>query len=169
MSVEITRATSADTTLLRNLYPLYLHDLTSFYDFYEINEQGVFQPDYLDFWLSERSDTHKLVIRIDGRPAGFALIGQAPFPYMSPERDFQMAEFFVLRKFRRRGVGRAAALAILDMFRGRWEITEVRANAPAITFWRNVIGAFTGGKFEEIEIDGNPTQVFSSVEPQAAR
>nr|AYM54405.1 hypothetical protein [Phaselicystis flava] len=162
MPIEITRATGDEATLLRNLYPLYLHDLTEFSDFYSIDDRGVWQPDYLDFWLSGRPDTHPLILRAEGRPIGFACVGQAPFPFMSPERDFHLSEFFVLRKHRRRGLGRAAARALFDRFPGTWELSEVPENAAAIAFWRRIIGEYTGGAFDEVIVDGCPMQIFST-------
>src|SRR6185312_8660054 len=112
----------ADRELIRNLYPLYLHDLSAFTDFYDVDDRGVFFPDYLSDWLDRSSPLlHPLVFREGGRPAGFALVGQAPYPHMTPGRDYRMCEFFVLNRCRRRGVGRRAAHAVFAMFPGVWE------------------------------------------------
>lgn len=162
-SVVVAEATPAERALIRNLYPLYLHDLSAFTEFYEIDEQGVWFPDYLPDWLDVRSPfVHPLLIRADGRPAGFAFVGQAPFPHMTPGRDYRMSEFFVLAHHRRRGVGRRAAHAIFERFRGVWEVSELPANAGAIRFWRAVVGEHTGGRFVEgIEHD-DVVQVFDN-------
>lgn len=63
--------------------------------------------------------------------------------------DFRMAEFFVLRKHRGRGLGRRAVFTLFDRFRGKWEISELPRNAPAIRFWRRVIGEYSGGRYTE--------------------
>lgn len=60
-----------------------------------------------------------------------------------------MAEFFVLRAWRGRGIGRRAVLALFDRFRGKWEISELPRNAPAIRFWRRVIGGYRDGRYTE--------------------
>ena len=60
-----------------------------------------------------------------------------------------MAEFFVVRPLRGRGVGAAAARALFDRFGGRWEVRQTESNAPALAFWRAVIAAYTGGAFSE--------------------
>lgn len=162
-NITVAEATPAERTLIRNLYPLYLHDLSAFTEFYDVDEQGVWFPDYLPDWLDVRSPlVHPMVIRAEGRPAGFALVGQAPFPHMTPGRDYRMSEFFVLARHRRHGVGRRAAHAIFDRFRGLWEVSELPANERAIRFWRTVIGAYTGGRFADGIEHGDVVQVFDS-------
>lgn len=161
--VEVAEATAADRVFIRNVYPLYLHDLSPFTEFYELDERGVWFPDYLPDWLDTKSPlVHPILIRADERPAGFAFIGQAPFPHMTPGRDFRMSEFFVLARYRRRGVGQRAAHAIFERFRGVWEVTELPANVGAVRFWRSVIGEYTGGMFEDTIEAGDVVQVFDN-------
>lgn len=99
--------TPTEHTLLRNLYPLYLHDLSEFGDGYPLNEQDLWQPDYMPYWLSGKPDVHRMLFLLKGRPVGFAFVGQAPFPFMTPGRDFRLCEFFILRAERRHGLGGA--------------------------------------------------------------
>jgi predicted acetyltransferase len=169
-AVEVREASPADRALIRNLYPLYLHDLTAFTDFYDVDARGIFQPDYLPDWLDRQGPTtHPLVFHEGGRPAGFALVGQAPFPHMTAGRDYRMCEFFVLNRARRRGVGRRAAHAIFARFPGVWEVTELPRNTGATSFWRAVIGAYTGGAFHEEEDHGDVVQVFDTRAPAHRR
>ena len=69
-----------------------------------------------------------------------------------------MAQFFVLRKYRRRGVGRAAACELFSALPGRWQVGQMPLNLPAQAFWRRVIGACTGGRFVEQRIDSGAWQ-----------
>jgi predicted acetyltransferase len=149
--------------LIRNLYPLYLHDLSAYTEFYDVDAEGRWFPDYLPDWLDRPLPVvHPMVIHAGGRPAGFALVAEKPFPHMTPGRDFRMCEFFVLSRQRRRGVGRRAARAIFDRFRGVWEVSELPANERAIAFWRHVIGEHTGGRFVEAVERGDVVQVFDT-------
>ena len=50
-----------------------------------------------------------------------------------------MAEFFVMRKYRRAGLGRRAAAEIFPLFPGEWTVRQQRGNAPATSFWRTAI------------------------------
>ena len=161
--VEVREASPADRALIRNLYPLYLHDLSAFTEFYDVDDRGVFFPDYLSDWLDRPSPLlHPLVFREGGRPAGFALVGQAPYPHMTPGRDYRMCEFFVLNRSRRRGVGRRAAHAVFAMFPGVWEVSQLPRNTGAIAFWRQVIGEHTGGAFSDALVRDEVVQVFES-------
>ncbi len=59
-----------------------------------------------------------------------------------------IAEFFVMKKYRQKGVGRAAAMKIFNMFRGGWEISQWINNLPAQNFWGKVIAEYTNGKYD---------------------
>ena len=60
-----------------------------------------------------------------------------------------MDEFFVMRKYRRAGVGSEFAARLFDIFPGRWEVAQVAPNTEATLFWRSVIRAYTSGNFDE--------------------
>jgi predicted acetyltransferase len=105
-----------------------------------------------------------LVIVKDEQTAGFALIVRPPpAPQATPAIDFRLSEFFVLRNFRRLGIGRDAATLIFNRFAGQWEVTEYARNAGAVNFWRQVIRAYTRGAYAERSADGEVRQVFRSV------
>lgn len=67
--------------------------------------------------------------------AGFAIV----LPVTDGSADRAIDEFFVLRKYRRLGVGRAAATAIMSATPGTWVIQGTRNNAGAKEFWGRVI------------------------------
>jgi predicted acetyltransferase len=160
--VDVRAASGADLALLRNLYPLYLHDLTAFTDLYDVDDRGVFYPDYLSDWLDSRSPwMHPFIVREGGRPAGFALVAQAPYPHMGRTRSFRMCEFFVLNRARRRGVGRRTAHTLFAMFPGVWEVSQLPPNQRAVLFWRRVIGEYAGAFTETME-HGDVVQVFDT-------
>jgi predicted acetyltransferase len=72
-----------------------------------------------------------------------------------------LAEFFVAKPYRRRGLGRAVAEATLRRFPGRWNLAVVDANVPAFAFWRTVVAELTGGDYAEIEGTGDTSFRFS--------
>lgn len=143
------RCSAADREWLHHVYPFYLHDLSEFDDgYYSLDERGLWRPDYLPSWLDEEED-HPLLLVESGDRLGFALVNQAPSAHLTPGIDFRMAEFFVLRRHRGRGIGRRAVFALFERFRGRWEISQLPRNAAAIAFWRAVIGEYGGGRHQE--------------------
>jgi predicted acetyltransferase len=160
-AVELVRAESeSDRAALHRLYVLYLHDLSEFTGHYALDAEARWTPSYLDDMLA-RPMCHCLLVRSGGAAAGFALLAQQPFPYMPADADFHLAEFFVAKPYRRRGVGRVAAEATLRRFPGRWSLAVVDANAPAFAFWRGVLGELTGGDYAEIEGSGDTSFRFS--------
>jgi predicted acetyltransferase len=55
-----------------------------------------------------------------------------------------MAEFFVLRGYRKRGIGTQAAYQVWKQFPGRWEVRVMESNLLALSFWGKAISSFTG-------------------------
>jgi predicted acetyltransferase len=88
---------------VRRLYALYLHDLSAFTDFYDVDEWGRWQPDYLPDWLRGSQDQRAMLVRVDERPAGLAFVAVAPFPHMTRAADFELSEFFLLHRYRHHG------------------------------------------------------------------
>ena len=91
----------------------------------------------------------------DGERAGAAADASPPARQEGP--SFEMAEFFILRGYRGRGFGTAAARRILREHPGEWRITEVERNAPAISFWRSVLPV---AYIEHVLDDGTHEQRF---------
>jgi predicted acetyltransferase len=138
-SVEVIPATSGQRVVVTNLMQLYIHDLSVFADS-DVDHSGLFPNQRLPgYFMSE--ETHRLpfLFKVDRRWAGLALVRSGDPEVQGADHD--MAEFFVLRKYRMRGVGRAAAYALFDRFPGRWQIRELDANTEAQQFWRRVIPA----------------------------
>ncbi|WP_372237772.1 GNAT family N-acetyltransferase [Paenibacillus sp. P46E] len=92
-------------------------------------------------------------MKVNGILAGFVLIDDDFV--LHPNFDYSMGEFFILHKYRRSGVGRYAAKAVFDMFRGKWEIGEHPDNISSIRFWDSIINEYTDGKYEIIKSCSN--------------
>jgi len=144
MKVEVLPATWEDKSILRRMIELYQYDFSEF-DGADLDAHGSYGYAYLDYYWLEES-RHPFLVRVDGKLAGFVLVRDQAY---LPGNQRSIAEFFILRKYRRRGVGRQVAFHIFDLFPGKWEVTEIEANLPAQQFWRRVIGEYTGGKFQE--------------------
>lgn len=169
--LRVERLRIGEHAALRRLYDAYLQELVSFGASYRRRKDGSWEyrppdarwgPDHLPYWLKPGAEHEVLLFRMGGKVVGFAMIGLRGATWMSPRMDACISEFYVVPAARRRGVGEAAARRILRRWRGRWEISEVAGNAPAIAFWRKTLERFTGGHFEELEVRGGPTQRFNS-------
>jgi predicted acetyltransferase len=74
-----------------------------------------------------------------------------------------IAEFFVIRRHRRSGVGRRAAFLLWHSLPGKWTVRVSEGNAGALAFWRGVVSEYTNGTATESTRPGEPNawQVFS--------
>ena len=130
--------------ILRNLFEFYLHDMAEWFEF-ESGEDGTYAYATEKFW----SDRYDVYFAYAGRiPIGFALVGPAE-PYIGDPRAKDFEEFFVVRRHRREGVGRALASHIWNAYPGGWLIRVYQGNLPAMPFWRAAIADYTGGNFQE--------------------
>lgn len=133
---------AADVPIVRRLVQLYIYDLVGAR--WGVEADGTYAPPrwHRQFW--RRDHRHHFVMRVNGRPAGFALVRELPSVDNAPTRE--MAEFFVLRTYRRRGVGTRAARALFARFPGRWELSVLTWNATARPFWRRIIRRVAVGR-----------------------
>jgi predicted acetyltransferase len=148
MKIEVIVATDDDRPIVRRLLQLYHYDFSEF-NGADVNPHGEYLHGYFDeYWLG--GDRRAFLIRVDGALAGFALV------YTGEPCD--IAEFFVMRKYRRFGVGREAAAFLFQGFPGNWTVRQQLTNAPATEFWRRVISY----PFDETERNGEMVQSFTS-------
>lgn len=163
MDVESTAATREQRDLRRRLLERYRYDFSEF-DGSDVDEEGRYGYPLLDRNWSEEG-RHPFLIRVGSRVAGFVLVNRHTLVTRDPGAH-SVAEFFVMRKYRRQGVGRAAACRVFVRFPGPWEVREEVENAPAQSFWRRVMAQYTGGRYREVSLaDGHrsgPVQLFRS-------
>lgn len=163
VSVRDARDSRSDRLWIESVYRDYLEDLAPLNTglFPVLGEFGYREPDQLARWFTD-PHAFPLIISKAGEPVGFAMVARGtPMPGRPPV-DYRMAEFFIARPFRRRGIGKSAVRLIFDRFAGRWEITEYLRNPGAVSFWRRVVSAYTHGRYQERVVDGEVRQVFES-------
>lgn len=139
MTVHIRPALSDDAETIQNLMQLYTHDFSEYWagtDNGELGADGRFAPYPLSpYW--HRPDWQALLLYQAEALAGFALIND--HSHAAQPTDHNLAEFFVLRKYRGVGVGRMAASQLFTNHPGQWEVAVARKNIPAYRFWRKTI------------------------------
>ena len=129
MTVELVPASLNDKAVFRRLLQLYHYDFSEF-DGSDVNSHGEYLHRYLDeYWTDP--DRRAFLFRIGGAWAGLALV------FTGEPRD--MAEFFVLRKYRGHGVGAQAAASLFERYPGRWTVRQQITNPAATAFWRKAI------------------------------
>ena len=148
--VTLDVATSRDASLIENLLELYVHDLSEVFPTIELGPDGRFGYEKLPLYWAEPERRFPFLIRSGARIAGFVLATRG-----SPATDdpdvFDIAEFFVLRGFRRSGVGRRASFLLWNRIPGRWTVRVAERNLDALPFWRRVVSEYTRGAATELE------------------
>jgi predicted acetyltransferase len=151
MDIALIAAPVSAEPLLDRLMQLYAYDFSEILGA-DIGEDGRFAAGtaLAGCWTDPRR--HPFVLRADGQIAGFAILEERS--RLTGDLDVaDVAEFFVLRRFRRLGVGTAAAARAFDLFPRRWEVRQRSANTAATAFWRRAIASYTGGAFIETVLD----------------
>jgi predicted acetyltransferase len=170
VNVQVAAAGPGEQARIAALFELYVYDLSEVLGI-DVGGGGRFRTPSLDaYWTDPRC--HAFLIRVDERLAGFALV-QERSRLTGDEAVCDVAEFFVMRRYRRHGIGERVAGWLFDRFRGPWEVRQKAENHAAIAFWRRAIGRYTGGRFEEVVLDDErwrgPVQRFDSKNESSVR
>jgi predicted acetyltransferase len=155
MAVNLTRAPRAQAPMLQNLAQLYTHDFSEFWIGTakgELNRDGRFEPYPLEPYFTLTNWSASLIWS-DNSLAGFALVNDQAHSGEFCERN--VGEFFILRKFRGQGVGRAAAHILFAQQPGSWEVAVARKNHAAYEFWRKtILSAVQVSELRELDLAG---------------
>lgn len=148
--VAIERAGVEHAALLGNLLELYIHDMSAFFSHVKLGDDGRYGYPELNSYLTRGDDRRAFLFRCDRAVAGFALVRRGS-PASDDPNVLDVAEFFVLRQFRARGIGRAAAALIWQCVPGSWTIRASQRNAAAVSFWRGAVSQFAGERAKEFD------------------
>jgi len=141
MDIELVAVAAEDKPVLAHLIQLYLHDFSEF-EALELSMHGTFDYPWLDHYFTSH-DREAYLITVDGRPAGFALTRHD----VEADPDaWNLAEFFVVRRHRHRGVGREAARRLFRARPGTWTLSYLDHNGPAARLWSTVLDTIAEGR-----------------------
>jgi aminoglycoside 6'-N-acetyltransferase I len=156
MDYELVLSSPDDAHVIAHLWPLYQYEL-SLAGGVAVNAHGLFEDpdihtyDYayaLDIWWCRPGVLYPFLVRVHGKPAGFAMVGAAP-EFAPPGSDYLVHEFFLLRNHWGTGIAASVAADVFRRLPGRGELRVIPENLRAIAFWRKAIGSVTGGRLNE--------------------
>jgi len=130
--------------ILRNLFEFYMHDMAEWFDL-DTKADGSYSYDTRDVW---KNGHDAYLAKLGDSIAGFALVGSAA-EWLNDTTAHDVHEFFVIRRFRRRGLGQKIATLLWDEHPGAWLVRVLQANAPAVLFWRTAISNYTSSTYAE--------------------
>lgn len=137
--VQLERVTESTRQTLWNLLQYMLFE-TSPSGNNVANEDGSFDYKYFDNYFTDDNRDAYIVKSKTGELVGFVMINQ----YLQKAKTgHSIAEFLVLPRFRRNGVGSEVAKRCFAMYPGNWEVGPADGSDSAYKFWKKVIDDVT--------------------------
>jgi predicted acetyltransferase len=158
MNFELIHASQGYKGVINNLMQFYMYDFSAYVDL-DLEEDGFFQtyPNLEDYWI-ERDKKFPYIIKKNEKYVGFVLVKTIG----AENNYFSIAEFFIMKKYRRTGIGKTVAVQLFDLHKGQWEVHQRENNKPALEFWSKIITEYTNGHFSEHFENGRRIQNFIS-------
>ena len=141
VNVEVVPALLEQAPIVANLLELYVYDFSELVDL-KLGADGRFGYAQLPLYWTE-PNRYPFLIRVDSYWAGFVLVRRGS-QISGDEDTWDMAEFFVLRGYRRLGLGTRVAHEVWKRLPGKWEVRVRGLNTKAKDFWRAAISEFVG-------------------------
>ncbi len=150
-SFEIRLALSTDRLPLSRMLELYQYDLSDIWD-QDLDAQGEYGYALDRYW--SQPECIAFVALVNGHYAGFALVDHK---VKIGSHGYWMDQFFILKKYRRSGLGKTLATQVFNHLPGDWEVGQMPDNHVAQQFWRQII-ADIAGEFDEHILSSGPWQ-----------
>lgn len=134
MQIELVRTTVEQLPLIANLYQYYAYE-SSDWEEEEVEPDGLFylhEPHLVRYW--QEPEWSAELILADGFIAGFLLIERSELAGIDA---LEFADLFILKKYRRQGIGRALAHQVLNRG-GTWLVRLYAQDPLAMAFWRSM-------------------------------
>lgn len=140
--IELREARGDDLRCIENMMQFYMYDFSEWVPL-SFAENGLYRIRPKDeYWA--RPGTQPFLIYIHGELAGFVTVDdELDFP----DTEHNIGYFFIGRRFRGKGAGKAVVRDLLNRFSGCWQIYHLDANAAAGRFWKQAVEEWTNGAF----------------------
>src|SRR3990167_8148720 len=146
--INLITATLEDYHAIQNMGRFYVYDMSEYMgkdEGWEMPKDGLYECiDFKKYW--EDKNAFPFLIRYGDELAGFAIVDKKG---SDTNIDFNMAQFFVARKFKNKGFGRYVAHQCFKKFTGVWEVMVIPGNEGAYRFWRAIVKDYSGDNFTE--------------------
>ncbi|UUY10100.1 GNAT family N-acetyltransferase [Pseudomonas sp. J452] len=136
MQIELLPTTTEQLPLIANLYQFYAYE-SSDWEQEDIEVDGRFyihEPHLQRYW--QEPDWSASLVLVDGFIAGFLLIERSELPGVDA---LEFADLFILKKYRRLGIGRALVEQVIVAGGGSWVISFYQQDSLARQFWQRLL------------------------------
>ncbi len=156
-NIEIRPAGIEQEPIFANLLEMYSHDFSEVWKF-DLGDDGFYGYEGLSsFWQEPKK--FPFLIYVDGKIAGLVLVQQGS-PIEDDPQIWDIAEFFILRKYRKQGIGTNIAHLVWQQFAGRWQVRVLQGNTMARAFWVHAIEKFAGHGITPIVVKGKSDEAW---------
>lgn len=161
-SIEITILTArlADYSMIQNMARFYVYDRTDLMG-WECPENGLFECIDFKHYFTD-PDKKAFLIRVKNEIAGFVLLDKMEL--LEPV-DWNMGEFFILKKFQNKKIGSKVAKEIFKNCPGRWTVSVMPENVRALNFWQKIIEQVCKGAQTEVFKTSEELKSLSNPDP----
>jgi predicted acetyltransferase len=135
--ITLIDATIEQKEVFRNMMNLQFHDLSEFRDCFDILDDGRFEWTFEGCFSENNKYHHPILIKWCDKIVGVIIFSD--YNKKSPKFDYMLVEMFVLRMYRRKGIGKKAIRMIFDNFKGLYNLDVSKNNIKAINFWESLI------------------------------
>jgi len=107
-----------DYPIIQNMAAYYAYDLSEYMRWpQEKDGTANIGMDYIKYW--QEANTFPFIIKYKDELVGFVIIDKQ---VCNSANDFNIAQFFILRRFKGLGLGRQIAFQCFDSFHGKWDV-----------------------------------------------
>jgi predicted acetyltransferase len=154
-TVELIQTGPEEAELIRNLYQYYAYE-SSDWEQEDVEGDGRFyiHDEHLArYWQDPQWSANLLLV--DGFIAGFLLIEGSELPGIDA---VELADLFILKRYRRKGIGRAIATQVLCSGTANWLVRFYDQDEVSQAFWRTVLDNLPR-PVQSLELDDEPQLV----------
>lgn len=154
-TVELIQTGPDEAELIRNLYQYYAYE-SSDWEQEDVERDGRFyiHDEHLArYWEDPQWSANLLLV--DGYIAGFLLIEGCELPGIDA---LELADLFILKRYRRKGIGRAIATQVLCSGEANWLVRFYDQDEVSQAFWRAVLDTLPR-PVQTLELDDEPQLV----------
>jgi predicted acetyltransferase len=136
MDIQLIPASPEQLPLIGNLYQFYAYESSDWeQEDVEIDGRFYVHQEYLQLYW-QRPDWSAQLILLDGFIAGFLLIERSEIPGV---HALEFADLFILKKYRRQGIGRALVEQVIIASQQPWVVSCYRQDPLAVPFWQTLL------------------------------
>lgn len=115
-------------------------------DLNEMNENALFDYSYFDnYFTDDDRDAYFIIENQTNKLLGFVMVNEH---VQMCYKGHSIAEFLIIPKYRKRGIGKKVAFEIFDKYLGNWEIKPSFNSVKAYSFWKKTVVDYTNNNFE---------------------